>query len=154
MNCFLQKKEKKMISIRKWEGLEKYGIRCLTGEACGLSMRLLCDLTEEGCKLLIEFFGGNINIKYDSNWNPGSVASILLPCSIFKDLVTYCLISREKCVSVICTDDGYVRGCTVKEGDRTDELRENGYKIDRVIIPRGTARDGLRHRHQMSGRIE
>ena len=37
-----------MKTISQWRHLEEYGIVPLTGEACGLMYRILCDLTEHG----------------------------------------------------------------------------------------------------------
>jgi hypothetical protein len=40
-----------------FSGLSAIGIEPLTGEACAYSMRVLCDLNEDGCKLIADFFG-------------------------------------------------------------------------------------------------
>ena len=37
-----------MKSIHCWDDLARYGVVPLTGEACGLSYRLLCDVTAHG----------------------------------------------------------------------------------------------------------
>ena len=37
-----------MKSIRRWDDLCAHGIVPLTGEACGLSYRILCDVTARG----------------------------------------------------------------------------------------------------------
>ena len=39
-----------MQTIRSWDDLSAFGIVPLTGEACGLSYRLLCDVTAQGKK--------------------------------------------------------------------------------------------------------
>ena len=41
-----------MKSIRCWDDLSTHGIIPLTGEACGLSYRILCDVTARGKKTL------------------------------------------------------------------------------------------------------
>jgi hypothetical protein len=41
-----------MKSIRCWDDLSRYGILPLTGEACGLSYRLLCDVTAAGKRII------------------------------------------------------------------------------------------------------
>ena len=43
-----KKGELSMKSIRCWDDLSKHGIIPLTGEACGLSYRILCDVTATG----------------------------------------------------------------------------------------------------------
>lgn len=63
--------------------LEQFGVIALTGEACGLAMRLLCDLTEEGVKLIREFM--RVEPTADA-WNSKGVKSVMLPTSIFRDL--------------------------------------------------------------------
>ena len=46
-----------MKTVNCWNDLEPYGIVLLTGEACGLCYRLLCDLTEQGRKILGKCLG-------------------------------------------------------------------------------------------------
>jgi len=71
------------------------GINILTGEACAFNMRVLCDLTEEGCKIIEEFFGGTITCTRETNWNSGGVASVMIPRSCLKDLEKFCLLRSE-----------------------------------------------------------
>lgn len=66
--------------------LEAAGIRLLTGEACPLNMRILCDLTPEGCEMLTRFLGGAVHFEEGKNWNSGAVSSIMLPRSCLEDL--------------------------------------------------------------------
>lgn len=63
--------------------LEQFGIISLTGEACGLAMRILCDLTEEGVNLIREFM--RVEPTADA-WNSKGVKSIMLPTCIMQDL--------------------------------------------------------------------
>ena len=46
-----------MQSIHAWDDLSRYGIIPLTGEACGLMYRILCDVTRRGQKTLEKAFG-------------------------------------------------------------------------------------------------
>lgn len=39
-----------MKTVRSWNDLRPYGIDLLTGEACGMMYRYLCDVTEQGKK--------------------------------------------------------------------------------------------------------
>lgn len=41
-----------MKTIHSWDDLSKYGIVPLTGEACGLMYRILCDVTARGKRLV------------------------------------------------------------------------------------------------------
>ena len=47
----------KSLQINGWYDLRAFGINMLTGEADRLNLRLLCDLTEQGAELLIDYFG-------------------------------------------------------------------------------------------------
>jgi len=80
--------------MRTYDGprsLEKFGVKLLTGEACGLAMRGLFDLTENGKALMQEFLRVECNSEA---WNRGSdddphVASVMLPYSVCKDLFIF-----------------------------------------------------------------
>ena len=73
-----------------WRDLERFGIKSLTGEACGIGIRMLCDLTEDGKKLVESFLRVECNAH---NWNSGAVASVMLPYGILKELTVYCVLS-------------------------------------------------------------
>lgn len=98
-------------TLKCWDDLRPYGIDLLTGEACAYSMRLLCDVNEEGKKLLEEFFGGCITIADGSNWNSGtkyggSVGSVMLTRSIFAELAAFILLTTTEVDSTIATFEG------------------------------------------------
>jgi hypothetical protein len=141
-------------TIESWYDLEAFGIIPLTGEACGLMMRLLCDVTEGGRKIVERFLGGTVAIKPGSHWNGGSkddphVGSVLLPRGIFTDLAAFTL-----CV----TGTGTVASCkdgTVMECDGPlDGDEENIYRIARYYRRSTDPGTGDRNRHAMSGRVE
>jgi hypothetical protein len=44
-------------TINNWRDLEQFGIRSLTAESCNYSMRMLCDLTEQGKQIVADYFG-------------------------------------------------------------------------------------------------
>ena len=60
-----------MKSIRCWDDLSRYGIVPLTGEACGLSYRILCDVTAAG-KKIIEKALDVAQLGLRENWNHGN----------------------------------------------------------------------------------
>jgi hypothetical protein len=60
-----------MKSIRTWDDLSAHGIIPLTGEACGLSYRILCDVTARGKKTLEKALG-IAQLGLQENWNHGS----------------------------------------------------------------------------------
>ena len=77
-----------MITIRDWNDLRHYGINFLTGEACAVGKRLLCDVNEQGRKLICSILGLPINTPFAENWNSqvngeDSVGSIFLPHHLF-----------------------------------------------------------------------
>lgn len=71
-----------MESYRCPDDLKSVGIQVLTGEACGLSMRILCDLNEDGIKLWETFTRSKC---VADPWNDGK-ASVMIPTSMFQDL--------------------------------------------------------------------
>jgi hypothetical protein len=64
------------------------GINILTGEACALSMRLLCELTKDAMDLYLEYTGIQINIDAvsTSQWNNHTKYSVFLTWPIMQDL--------------------------------------------------------------------
>lgn len=53
--------------------LSKVGIHALTGEADGLSMRMLFDVTDEGRKIICKSLGLPLDTKFADNWNRGHI---------------------------------------------------------------------------------
>ncbi len=77
--------------------LEPHGIEILTGEACGLMMRVLCDVTKSGRSLFIEAYGLDPDTKLGDPWNSGSkenphVGSIMLAPDDYKTLGVFALL--------------------------------------------------------------
>jgi hypothetical protein len=74
--------------ISCFDDLTQHGVIPLTGEACGLSYRVLCDITAKGKKLLEKALGLR-DLGPAENWNRGSkddphVGSVMLTT----DLIT------------------------------------------------------------------
>lgn len=85
-----------MKTISSLNQLQPYGIELLTGEACALGMRILCDLTRRGRKIVAEAYGLNPTSFADS-WNSGSkedphVASIMLDHEAYLFLGVFALM--------------------------------------------------------------
>ena len=71
-----------MLTINGWRDLERYGIDALTGEACGLMYRLLCDLTAMG-REIIRHWLGTPELSLYAPWNSGTKEVWLLKsCSL------------------------------------------------------------------------
>lgn len=146
-----------MKTVASWNDLLPYGIDCLTGEACGLSYRLLCDLTEKGRKILAKAFGIP-NLQLAEAWNRGGkddphVGSIMLapelltPIAVFALLENGCLEAWACCgtvIGILPDDDREECVAFIKRFHADKGLRRLAYQ--------GTARD--RNVHQMSGRVE
>ena len=89
--------------LSNWRHLEEYGIFMLTGEACAMGMRLLCDLTAEGVDWVSSFLGaGEIDRdQWPDNWNSGEddnphIASVMLLPNAFLSLVVLSMALYQK----------------------------------------------------------
>lgn len=69
--------------------LKKVGITILTGEACALSMRLLCELTEKAMELYLEFTGIPVSVENieKSTWNDRDKYAVFLTHDAITKLV-------------------------------------------------------------------
>lgn len=81
------------ISLNDWNSLEVFGIRSLTRERCAYSMRVACDLNEDGRRVvsqLLDIDEGAFARQWNSTVNgKPAVASVMLPVSLFDDLATF-----------------------------------------------------------------
>ena len=139
--------------IRSWNDLREFGIDALTGEACGLSMRILCDINKRGINTINDFFGGNMSFTAGSNWNRDGVASILLPYSILPDLAAYCLLKTYS--TVVHFKEGTIQGYYDSDMEYITQMSNPPYNaVVRTYQVHGTAKGGFRNEHMMSGRVE
>src|SRR5262249_29351447 len=86
----------RMKSVHCWNDLEPFGILLLTGEACGLGYRLLCDVTSSGKRVLERCFG-TPNLNLPESWNRGSaenphVGCIMLAHEMLRALAVFALL--------------------------------------------------------------
>lgn len=139
-----------MKTIHCWNELLSYGIDCLTGEACGLSYRILFDLTAKGQKIVEKCLG----IKLTSEpWNRGTTeephtASVMLSQEMFVPVGVFALLENG-CYIVWLLDDRSLIGF---EPSDTEQHYIGSHEIRRAFSYKGTA--GHRNQHMMSGRIE
>jgi len=165
-----------MITITHLKHLERLGIRPLTGEADNLGFRLLCDLTEEGKRVVEETYGVSCT---SSNWNSGAVASCTLSQGSCRDLAIVGLVIKGH--TAILTLDGGVYGledgeefkdaeydwqypeppklvtpARIKVGQEWQDWPEDYYgKVQRVFRPNNNhPHAGTRNVHQMTGRTQ
>ena len=128
----------------------------LTGEACGLSYRILCDVTAAG-KRIIEKALDVAQLGLRENWNTGKaedrhVGSIMLAPEILSVLEVFTLLEHG-CREVWRTKGNGVVG--IEAADVPDRLeafkRFHADDLVRRFAYAGTAGD--RNQHVMSGRV-
>ena len=140
-----------MKSVSCWRDLESYGIEALTGEAGCLMLRLLCDITAKGQKIIEKALGCRI-IPAEA-WNRGTeaephIGSIMRTQEMLIPLGIFALL--ESGGSVVCLlDDRSLMGF---EPDDKQEAWTGIHTIHRTFSYGGTAGD--RNRHELSGRTE
>lgn len=145
-----------MKSINSWNDLERYGIVPLTGEACGLSFRLLCDVTALGKKVLEKCFGiPSLNLP--ASWNRGSdsdphVGCIMLTHEMLKPLAVFALL-ESGCKEVYLVKDSIHGMEATDPPDLIEQVKRwSDVEYARRFAYAGTAGD--RNVHVMSGRVE
>jgi hypothetical protein len=143
--------------INCWDDLAPFGIEILTAEACGLSYRYLCDVTEKGRKVLSVAFGIP-NFTLGEAWNHGTdadphVGSIMLTHCMITPVGVFALL-ESGCKEVWLYKSGGLLG--IEPGDRPSDvavLKAFGNdELVRKFSYGGTA--GSRNKHVFSGRIE
>lgn len=143
--------------ITCYNDLLPFGIDPLTGEACGLSYRILCDVTERGRKILGKALGIPA-LALPEPWNRGGatdphIGSVMLAFEMLTPLSVFALL-ESGCREVWLVRDGGVIG--IEPDDSPEMIEANrqlvGDRILRTLGYRGTSCD--RNVHIMSGRIE
>ena len=146
-----------MKTISCFNDLLPFGIDPLTGEACGLSYRILCDVTENGRTILSKALGIP-NLTLPEPWNRGTttephVGSVMLAFEMLVPLAVFALL-ESGCKEVWLVRDGGVIG--IEPDDLPEFIDANrqlvGDRMARTLAYRGTAGD--RNVHMMSGRVE
>jgi hypothetical protein len=76
---------KTLSCLGDWKQL---GVIYLTGEACNLNMRVLCDLTQQAKETVLELLGLPQDTKLGEAANGGgeAVASMMIPRDMFNDI--------------------------------------------------------------------
>ena len=165
------------------DDLKQVGVRILTGEACGLSMRILCDLDEDGIKLWETFTRSKAIVD---GWNDGK-ASVMIPPSMFQELWIFGHVMKgtkyvflgghvwinewEEESFTMAKEDGSEEVVTYRhpkkgwiptayatdseeEMEKVREHIKNGYfYIARPFTKSNHPGTGLDNRHAMSGRV-
>lgn len=145
-----------MKSVRCWDDLCSYGVIPLTGEACGLMYRILCDLTVKG-KRLVEKALSVTEIRLHDNWNHGTdkephIGSIMVGPELLPFLAVFALL-EDGCPEVWLTKGNTVIG--IESTDSAEDIetfqRFHGKDLVRRFAYAGTCGD--RNQHVMSGRV-
>lgn len=137
--------------------MEQFGLNCLTGEACGLGMRLLFDVTEPGRKLVEKFLCVQ-QLILQQDWNGGeAVGSIMLAAEQCTPLAIMGML-EQGCVEVWQQFENQARTGYMFGMETDEELKLAGGNLAswpgvsyRRWRYHGTA--GSRNRHVMTGRI-
>lgn len=140
-----------MKSVSSWDHLRPFGIEPLTGEACSLMYRILCDLTARGKRIVERYL--SVEIQSES-WNRGTdadphVASIMLSEEMIVPLAVFALLDagyRE----VWVTDHAAI-GIEPDDDEATVERMKELRHPCRRFSYHGPYQD--RNQHQMSGRV-
>jgi hypothetical protein len=155
----------KVFSCNYWPSLRQYGINPLTGEACGYGLRVLCDLTNRGERIITGYFGliyEPDRSMFPTNWNSevnGSpaVASVMLPREILQSLLVYISFHVDDADVVVIGPSGEMIALRYSDPQYDEymriasELKE--YEVLRNPINRAASYRG-RNIHAMSGRVE
>ncbi len=146
-----------MKTINCWDDLTRYGVVPLTGEACGLMYRILCDVTARG-KGILEKALGAIELRLPESWNRGSddnphVGSVMLAREVLPFVGIFALL-ESGCPEVWLTKTGGLIG--IEPADPSEEVerfkRFHADDLVRRFAYSGTAGD--RNQHMMSGRVQ
>ncbi len=133
-----------MKRISCWNDLTIFGIKPLTGEACGLSYRLLCDVTDAGKRIIEKCF--DVGLKLAEPWNSGAIGAIMLSPEMLVPLGIFALL-ESGCKEV------YAKGTDligIEPDDSQDQVAAMLRGASRRYAYEGTA--GSRNRHEFSGR--
>ena len=146
-----------MKTIASWNDLRPYGIDLLTGEACGLMYRYLCDVTERGRKILERWLSVP-ELRLSEAWNRGEVSdphvgSILLAPEMLSGIAVFALL-ESGCTECWMYKNGSVVGVELTDTPERIELarRMCPEGLARRFAYRGTAGD--RNVHVISGRVQ
>ena len=158
---------KNKLMLDSWHDLERFGIEPLTGEACALGMRTLCDISPVGVELMESFFG--IRFAHGNNsWNHSGKdgwKSIMLPRDLFPSVAKFALIYIENCYAAVFVDyrspNGVWRSYYVQGFETKEEWDEWRLRCDKIydgnwhaVFGTGNGKNGTRYQHYMSGRTE
>ena len=141
-----------MKMINCWNDLLPYGIDPLTGEACGLMYRLLCDVTTSGKKIIEKTLGCRLDLP--GNWNSGKpddphVGCIMLAYEFLIPIGIFALLENG-CTEVWHCGDSLIGIEPTDHFDHPDEVKKV-YKVTRVLRYGGEYATHYPDIHSLSG---
>lgn len=141
--------------VYNWRDLEQFGIRTLTGEACAYSMRLLCDLNDEGVSLLMDYFGLGGNPFFPSPWNSTvngkpAIASVMLDKTLLQSIALF-ICWREGYAGAVVTPNHAIVGCDAETLAKYENAGIEGLRVYRNPKANGP-HSGSRNIHAATGR--
>lgn len=146
-----------MKTVNCWNDLTAHGIEPLTGEACGLMYRILCDVTDKGRRVIQKCFGFP-SLPLAEPWNRGTekephTGSIMLAHEMLVPIGIFALL-ESGCKEVWLLKDGGLVG--IEAADDPEFIKEwkeyHAKGFARCFAYQGTAGD--RNVHVMTGRVE
>jgi hypothetical protein len=131
--------------VGSWNDLADYGIKPLTGEACGLMYRILFDVTERGKQIIEKCFDAKIELT--EPWNRDAIGSIMLPHEMLVPLGIFALL-ESGCREVWRNGEMLIG---VEQDDPDNQVERAVRKCLRRYAYHGTA--GSRNRHEFTRRV-
>ena len=144
--------------------LSDFGLNYLTGEACGLSMRGLYDVTPYGEKLIYSFLGGCVPTADKMNGRNLAEHSMMISAGTARDLFIYALLWSEVAdyvIEVTSTYGGREHQTIRWYKGPQDQLRKdleimrgnNNLRLGRSYQRSNAPGDGMRNMHMWTGRM-
>lgn len=149
--------------VSNFRDMAQFGITGLTGEACVYSMRMLCDVNEEGKELLSEYFGiPELTLARNMNTTVGdqpAIGSLMLQHDIVPKLAQFAFF-RKGALAVVISGGREVNG--IFDAERLQEYRDFIEKhpgechyslVNNYALSSSAPMVGSRNIHQATGRV-
>ena len=125
-----------MKTISCLNDLKNYGFTLLTGEACNLGLRVVCDLNKKGLQLFCRAFGLQAPTDdkvFPVNWNCNGVASVMLGPSDWETIAVFALLDLAEVNAVWQCQ--FVGGRSVYYGfdEMKELLKDNGTMQEKIV---------------------
>jgi len=160
-----------MKTVNVFDSLKEFGIDVLTGEACALSMRLLCELTPEMMETYLAYTGIKVSIEQvkHSDWNNPEKYAVFLTHEVMEDLVIMRLMDENELVVEILPNEQNSKGFSMQKfllagsseeikeycKDKFDNSESSFYKMGRSYwIYREQPRVGFSNVHHFTGMVQ